>query len=362
MKPPPVTAAPAPRPSPRIWRRHPSLPWLLVVAVLVAAVTVLVDAARPDSPPASLEPADPQSLLTDARAGDLPPYVGTAVVDMADDTAVLRRAGVPAPITSLAGLPAGSHTVRIWHGTDGRDRIAFVRPHSETDLFRSGAVTWLWRSSDRVAIRDSDPPAAETLWTETATPAALARQLLKASDTTTVSVAGTERLANRNAYGLVLRPTTASRIDYVYLAIDGATRTPLSVQIYARGVGDPVVDVAFTSIRFGAQPESAFEFQPPSDATVREAATAAASVAGTRGSGWDGLLTFQAPPVDAAAASATRFADVRGRWGRGRLLSSSFLTVLVCADGRAYAGPVPPKVLYAAATADRAAATGTRPR
>jgi hypothetical protein len=45
----------------------------------------------------------------------------------------------------------------------------------------------------------------------------------------------------------------------------------------------------------------------------------------------------------------TALTPVSGAWGKGRLLESPLVSVLVTADGRVFAGAVAPDTLYAAA-------------
>ena len=60
-----------------------------------------------------------------------------------------------------------------------------------------------------------------------------------------------------------------SLIGSVHIQIDGRQAVPFGVQIYARDVPEPVVDVAFTSIAYGAPEERNFTFTPPAGAKMR---------------------------------------------------------------------------------------------
>jgi outer membrane lipoprotein-sorting protein len=330
--------------------------------VLIPALLV-VWALRPDSTRDGLPSIAPETLVGPARTGDLPQFSGTAVAQLTPDATLLGRAAArPSSGVSLVGLAPGTHSVRVWSGGADRERVAIVRPTAETNLFRSGSEQWLWSSAHRVAVRTTPPAAPQSVWLAPATPIDLAQALLSTVGVDTVlSMAGSETVADRTAYGLVLQPSADdSRIDYVHIALDGATRTPLAVQIYARGVGDPVVDVAFTNIRFGTQPSTLFGFQPPDDATVRTAAPGRVA-ATTVGSAWSSVLCYRVPASEADEPRAGVLTPVHGRWGRGKVATSPLLSVLVLSDGRAYAGPVPPETLYVAAASDPVTATQKRP-
>ena len=49
----------------------------------------------------------------------------------------------------------------------------------------------------------------------------------------------------------------------MHIAVDGATKVPLGVQVFARGRATPAVDVAFTRIRFARPGRRNFAFTPP---------------------------------------------------------------------------------------------------
>ncbi len=203
------------------------------------------------------------------------------------------------------------------------------------------------------------------------TPQQLAHRALDALDPTTrVQVTRHATVADRSVYELVLTPRSATRIASVHIAVDGRTKMPLAVQVYARGQSAPAIDAAFTSISYGVPAARNFSFTPPPDAHVRtvhakrhRAAAPAAGSAGTNalrptnvhvtGTGWSRVVRAS------VSASAVRKAEnssqlqaltpVSGTWGKGRLLDSSLLSVLVTSDGRVFAGAVDPQVLYAAA-------------
>jgi hypothetical protein len=133
--------------------------------------------------------------------------------------------------------------------------------------------------------------------------------------------------------------------------------------VFARGSASPAIDVAFTSIRFADPSDRNFEFTPPPNATVREAVAArpvlasSGAQAGLRGAqitgtGWSRVLGVSGGSPLAEVTQGPllgALSPVSGAWGKGRLLDSALLSVLVTTDGRIYAGAVPPADLYAAA-------------
>jgi hypothetical protein len=341
-----------------VLERHPSLRWLVPAAVAAAVGAFLVDVAQDHSRSTALPAVGAEQLVAQARAASRP-YAGTALVQLSGDSSELADLlDGDAPSLSLARLPAGAHTLRVWYGNRTHRRVALVDPMAESDLFRAGSQTWEWNSADRVAIRGrAAEPSASALWTSPVTPEDLADALLaSASRDAEVTVAGAETVANRPAYGLVLRPTAPdSLVDYVHVAVDGATKTPLAVQIYPRDDDDPAVDVAFTSIAFRTPPASVFQFRPPEGATVLAAGAPASAV--EYGAGWSAVVCYeravQHVPVSTIAASD--HAVVEGTWGHGRLVELPLLSALLTQDGHAFVGPVTPSALYAAAVVHRGA-------
>ena len=201
-----------------------------------------------------------------------------------------------------------------------------------------------------------------------ADPAGLARSALRQlRPSTRVEVSEGAVVADRPAYELILTPRgAATRVGSVHLYLDGATKLPLGVQVFARGSDTPAIDVAYSSIRFGQPMAHTFSFTPPAGATVRTLRPGTLPVrprrprrpaartgptppaAAGRPSGPTGSATDAAPgsPRGRSGRRCRRSAD---RWGSGRLLEGDLASVLVTDDGRLYVGAVDPAALYAAA-------------
>lgn len=195
------------------------------------------------------------------------------------------------------------------------------------------------------------------------TPAELARRALHAMNPSTrVTVERGETVADRSAYELILTPrTAATKIGSVRIAVDGATKVPLGVQVFPRGSSAAAIDVAFTSIHFGPQADRNFVFSPPPNAQVRDESRPGRTHSGhagdhdvTRsGSGWATVIGIK--PGKAAVARYARgplfkqLTPVSGPWGSGRLLDAPLVSVLVTDNGHIYWGAVPPADLYTAA-------------
>lgn len=385
---------------PPIVQRHPALRWLapLAVAGVVGVVATGVLQASATSSPEEMPDASAASLLAGVQRPALTGFSGTVVSRLSLGLPELPMVGGMGADSgsSLASLLTGSHTLKVWYGGPTKQRVALLGATEETDIFRSGRQLWQWSSSDRTAIHvklpehsadDASGAAGAAPSPERSlTPAGLADDLLgRLEPSTKVTVSPNHSVANRDAYELVLTPrTTATRIGSVRIAVDGDTKVPLGVQVFARGSRSAAIDVAFTAISFEQPADTVFSFNPPDDATVTEhklrrpdssragekssevlpaagsaaggAARTPAGTVATSGTGWSTIVTLrgdsrvrkavaglqQSPLADAS----TR---VSGTWGNGRLFSSDLVNVLVADDGRVFAGAVDPNALYAVA-------------
>ena len=340
------------------------------VALIAAVVATGMFSAGASDP--TLPRTSPAALLAAVKQTSVTSFSGTLVshVDLGLPDLPSFGGGPGDEDASLSTLVAGSHTIQVWYGGADKQRIAVLGATEETDVFRNGHDLWQWTSSDHAATHinvssgTDEVPAPEATAT-TLTPDALARKAIAAlNPTTRVTVDKQHSVAERSAYVLVLSPrSTATKVGSVRIEVDGKTKVPLGVQVYPRNSAQPAIDVAFTSIHFGAQADRNFEFTPPPGAKVtnprpsgdvRRSSSSGLRPAPKRiGSGWTSVIALR--PGKAAAA---RFGKgvlqhattaVSGAWGKGRLLDTALFAVLFTDDGRIYAGPVDPATLYAAA-------------
>lgn len=355
---------------------------LLVPLALVAVVAggiAFTSASRSESATPTLPPRTAEQLLAEVSQASVPGLSGTVV-----ETA---RLGLPELPTlggrggaSLSSLVSGSHTVRVWLKGDGRSRLAITGQLAESDVIHNGQDLWLYSSQDNSVVHyrlsgaggdRPSPPATRT----PLTPQQLAGQLLAAiSPTTQIQVERNLRVAGRDAYQLRLRPKAQeSLIDSAVLAVDGQTKVPLRVQILAKGKADPAFEVGFTQVQFRAPADDVFQFTPPPGAKVTEkqapsdepghgqppsSSSSSSSSPAVLGSSWTSVLVTRDVNLSAGGSSSdaglvqellSNATPVQGAFGRGRLVHTTLLTVLLTDDGRLYAGAVTPAALEAAA-------------
>jgi outer membrane lipoprotein-sorting protein len=369
---------------------RPALRWLAPAGAALAIVAggvgigAVTSAADPTLPTRSAA-----QLLVDLQ---------TARLDGLSGTVVLRsNLGLP-PLPGLArqggadlgSLISGTHTVRVWYSGPDKARLAILGTLGETDVIRNGRDVWTWSSRENKASHATLPPGVTGPPTTFAVPGMapdqVARAALAAIDPSTeVSVDGSAQVAGRDAYELVLVPRDrASLVGSVRLAIDATEHLPLRVVVHARGVDQPAIEVAFTTISFTRPDPDQFVFNPPPGATVVEERslpdgktpttpdkdTTAKQDDPTRravvGSGWTSVFVMRVPTAidtevgenpqakDQFQAMIKALPRVSGSWGGGHMLSSRLFSILITDDGRMLVGAVQPQRLVEAA-ADPAA-------
>ncbi len=312
--------------------------------------------------------------VVEKAAFGLPDLSGLGLGSGGSSTGSSASSGPLGVLSGPLGLLSGSHTIRLWYGSPTKQRIALLDTFGEQDLFRNGSSLWQWDSEARTAMHRT-LPADPGLFVPPGglaglSPAQAAQRILAlVQPSTTVTTDRNAVVAGRPAYVLVLTPKQAgSRIRQIRISVDGATLVPLGVQVYALDTPRAVLDVSFTRFDAEAPSEDNFDWTPPPGVTVQPPPAGASPLPGlalpnsgvtvsTVGSGWTSVLKVTGLPSSAALAKQSPQAAallgllpaVKGSWGSGRLLQSSMFSVLVTDNGRAFAGPVDPPVLYAAA-------------
>jgi outer membrane lipoprotein-sorting protein len=315
----------------------------------------------------SLPAITPQALVQSVITAKPVALGGTVAVD--------NHMGLPA----IAGLPSqlanGTSQIRVWTDGNGHFRVSLPSTASEQTYVDDGTTLYQWDSSKKTVSEDpvgnpNKSPGGAT--GEALDPATLARRLVSTMQaTSTVEVGGTDTVADRPVYDLVLTPKAQEKtlLRQVQIAIDAQTRVPLQVSVLANGSSTPAVQVGFSSIDIGPQDSSLFHFTPPPGSTVTHGNSAHQQVNNatdrTRptivGSGWDTVIVAKLPSnaTSSSTAPANRSSDpmqlatefgtpVSGAWGHGWVINTSIANVLVTADGRVAAGFVPQQVLVQA--------------
>jgi outer membrane lipoprotein-sorting protein len=341
-----------------------------MAAVLLIGAGPLVDAVTANAH-GSLPPRTAAQLLVDVQTAKVQSLSGTVV-----ETSALGLPSLPSiggaggDQASFSSLVSGSHTMRVWYDGPDRVRLALLGQLGESDLVRNGTDLWAWSSHDNTATHWTIPSdgAARPLAPQSPagpamTPQQAAEAALAAIDPSTqVATDPTAVVAGRSAYQLDLVPRDSrSLIGSVRIAIDGSTRIPTRVQVFARGASSPAFQVGYTSFSTATPQPSVFAFRPPPGATVKEGSAPHASLPrghadkrGTAapqivGKGWTSVVVAHLPQgkgQGGPAAMLRALPTVSGSWGSGHLLRSALLSAVLTDDGRIAIGPVGPQMLY----------------
>jgi outer membrane lipoprotein-sorting protein len=247
---------------------------VVVVAALAACSSTSAPRSLPVTTPAELIKAVDASG-TNTHFG----YSGTVVADASPGLPDTGSAGGFAdsrpnsPAFGISSILSGTHTMRFWYGGPERQRVAILRADSEADYFRDGKDVWVWDSASQQVSHTK--ATSGTNWNlpltfATLTPQALARNVLDAADSRKdVTIAAQTVVADRPCYELIVRrpENVSSPVGEIRIGVDGLTKVPLSVQIFAQGGTSPAIDVSFTSITFVTPGDDYFHFTAPPSAT-----------------------------------------------------------------------------------------------
>lgn len=352
--------------------------WTAAVASTALGIAGLAVVAMPAGAGEAPELPDisAEELVESALSAEPPAFAGTVAID--------NQLGLPRmPGLELTDFDAA----RVYHDGADRARLAIQQGSGERTFVKETDEAWQYDSTKNTATHytwsgeegaEHDLPQHEPQLSD---PATAATEIIeRLSETSTISVDGTARIADRPAYELVLTPKPSERtlLREVKVAIDSETRLPLRLQVLPNGSPDPVVSVGFTEFSVGEQPDSLFDFTPPKGAKVVEEkasdrkedaekyeadATEFGEGIGIVGDGWDTVVIGTLPAdalaggqsfdenggnVDPKALLDQIAKPIEGEFGTGYVISTRAGTGLLTDDGRFAVGAVPQQVLIEA--------------
>lgn len=347
------------------------LRWSIPVGVAAAAVgaSVALPALSATADPA-LPKVSAQQLLSRAMSSDVDAFSGT-VRTHAD----LGIPALPGAVQSsdLSSLVTGDGTLRVAKSGDDKQRLAVLGSSSERTYVRNGRTVWTYDSEEHKAVRTTLPADAEPKRPEgQLSPDQAAKRILgELGKDSEVSVGRAAEVAGRDAYLLVVKPTSdESLIGSVQVPVDAKTWLPLGMSVLPRGSAEPAVDARFSDISYAQPAAGTFQFDPPAGTEVEKKTVEAREHDkahdkagdkakrddhdGTRPS-WTEVVqlgdTSDAKGEAAAYVKQLRGAGTRvsGEYGSGTLVRSRLVTLLILDDGRAFAGAVTPAAVERAA-------------
>ncbi|MGW2646810.1 LolA family protein [Streptomyces sp. NPDC001393] len=282
------------------------------------------------------------------------------------------------PRSQLTSLVSGTHTLRVAADGPEKQKLSLLESGSEYSLIHNGTNVWGYDSKTNEVYHGISADSGKEHKAEPpATPKDFADQALKSVDgTTSVTVDGTERVAGRDAYKLLIKPRqSGTTVGAISIAVDAKTGMPLKFTLTPKSGGAAVLDVGFTQVSFAEPAASTFAFTPPKGAKVTEEKKDAAARkhapgsgedfargmngANVLGKGWTSIATFDTGtkgglPTGSRGGDLGGFLGslgdkVSGKFGKGTVFSTRLVNALITDDGKVYAGAVTKDALVKAA-------------
>lgn len=262
---------------------------LTVAVASIGLVPALADNGDPDLPGISAE-----ELVAKIADSDVERFSGTvktstdlglpgdSLKDLLPSGAPSSESGDVDPASKLRSLFNGEHTVKVAVDGEDKQRATIAGDAGDYTFVHNAGTVWGYDSAAKKAFKGTAPKDGELgkggtddtpKGLEKANPQTAAKELLAAlGDTTSVTVDGTTRVADRDAYQLSLKPKDApdSTIDDLRIAVDAENGVPLKVTLNAKSGGAPIGELGFTDVDFGKQDASTFDFTPPKGTEIIE--------------------------------------------------------------------------------------------
>lgn len=358
-----------------------------VAAATIGLVPALADSGDPDLPRITA-----QQLIEKIAKSDVQKLSGT--VKVSTDLGLPNLGGLESglasgaakggdgssadPTSKLTELVTGTHTLRVAADGPDRQKLSLLESGAEYSLIHNGKDVWGYDSKSNEVYHSTAADAGKEHRAEPpATPKDFADEALKSvDDTTSVTVDGTERVAGRDAYKLLIKPRqSGTTVGAISIAVDAKTGQPLKFTLTPKSGGAAVFDAGFTQVSFAEPAASTFAFTPPKGAKVTEdeqhsKAREHAPKSGedfakgldgatVLGKGWTTIATFGTGAKGGLPSGSEHGAfggflgslgdQVSGKFGKGTVFSTRLVNALITDDGKVYAGAVTKDALVKAA-------------
>ncbi|MFD4873445.1 outer membrane lipoprotein carrier protein LolA [Streptomyces sp. NPDC058420] len=372
-----------------------------VTVVGVAAATIGLVPALADSGDPNLPKVTAQQLLDKIAKSDVQQLSGT--VKISTDLGLPDLGGLESsmlsgatksgdgssadPSAKLTELATGTHTLRVAADGPDRQKVSLLENAAEYSLIHNGKDVWGYDSKSNEVYHGTTAAGGAKSDETRATPKGLTDEALKSvDDTTSVTVDGTEHVAGRDAYKLLIKPKqSGTTVGAISVAVDARTGLPLKFTLTPASGGAAVVDVGFTQLSLAKPAASTFDFKTPKGAkvTTEDGATKAtpdhaapfgdngkadkglgkgADEPTVIGKGWNSIATFDTGGQGVPTGSSAGGGDlggflgslgdqVKGDFGKGTVFSTRLVNALVTDDSKVYVGAVTKSALVKAADA-----------
>nr|WSY52585.1 DUF2092 domain-containing protein [Streptomyces sp. NBC_00886] len=381
----------------RAGRRRAARYIVPVTVVGVAAATIGLVPALADSGDPNLPKISAQQLIDKIAKSDVEQLSGT--VKISTDLGLPDLGGLESsmlsgatksgdgssadPTAKLTELATGTHTLRVAADGPDKQKVSLLENAAEYSLIHNGKDVWGYDSQSNEVFHGTASADTSKNDETRATPKGLTDEALKSvDDTTSVTVDGTEHVAGRDAYKLLIKPKqSGTTVGAISVAVDAKTGLPLKFTLTPASGGAAVVDVGFTQLSLSKPAASTFDFKTPKGAkvTTEDSATKAAPAPDhsaksdedlgkglddltVLGKGWNSIATFDTGGQGVPSGSSAGGGDlggflgslgdqVKGDFGSGTVFSTRLVNALVTDDGKVYVGAVTKSALVKAADA-----------
>ncbi|MFI6467615.1 outer membrane lipoprotein carrier protein LolA [Streptomyces sp. NPDC050538] len=388
----------------RAGRRRAARYIVPVTVVGVAAATIGLVPALADSGDPNLPKITAEQLINKIAKSDVQQLSGT--VKISTDLGLPDLGGLESsmlsgatksgdgssadPTTKLTELASGTHTLRVAADGPDKQKVSLLENAAEYSLIHNGKDVWGYDSKSNEVFHGTTAAGAAKSDETRATPKGLTDEALKSvDDTTSVTVDGTEHVAGRDAYKLLIKPKqTGTTVGTISVAVDAKTGLPLKFTLTPASGGAAVVDVGFTQLSLGKPAASTFDFKTPKGAkvTTEDSASKAtpdhsapfgkdgkankddkglakgADEPTVIGKGWNSIAVFETGGQGVPTGSSAGGGDlggflnslgdqVKGDFGKGTVFSTRLVNALITDDGKVYVGAVTKSALVKAADA-----------
>ena len=386
----------------RAGRRRAARYIVPVTVVGVAAATIGLVPALADSGDPNLPKVTAEQLINKIAKSDVQQLSGT--VKISTDLGLPDLGGLESnlmsgatksgdgssadPTSKLTELATGTHTLRVAADGPDKQKVSLLENAAEYSLIHNGKDVWGYDSQTNEVFHGTTAADASKSDETRATPKGLTDEALKSvDDTTSVTVDGTEHVAGRDAYKLLIKPKqTGTTVGTISVAVDAKTGLPLKFTLTPASGGAAVVDVGFTQLSLSKPAASTFDFKTPKGAkvTTEDSASKAAGTpvpdhsgkAGKSdeglgkgadeptviGKGWNSIAVFETGGQGVPSGSSSGSGDlggflnslgdqVKGDFGKGTVFSTRLVNALITDDGKVYVGAVTKSALVKAADA-----------
>ncbi|MGW3105501.1 LolA family protein [Streptomyces sp. NPDC001100] len=388
----------------RAGRRRAARYIVPVTVVGVAAATIGLVPALADSGDPNLPKITAQQLLDKVAKSDVQQLSGT--VKISTDLGLPDLGGLESslmsgatksgdgssadPTAKLTELATGSHTLRVAADGPDKQKVSLLENAAEYSLIHNGKDVWGYDSQSNEVFHATTSADTSKGDETRATPKGLTDEALKSVDSTTsVTVDGTEHVAGRDAYKLLIKPKqSGTTVGTISVAVDAKTGLPLKFTLTPASGGAAVVDVGFTQLSLAKPAASTFDFKTPKGAKVTTEDSPAKATPDHSapfgkddktnkadkglgksaddptviGKGWNSIAVFETGGQGIPTGSSSGGGDlggflsslgdqVKGSFGSGTVYSTRLINALVTDDGKVYVGAVTKSALVKAADA-----------